>query len=95
MRRVNGPLVGLLAGAGLSSVATGIVLPFLLADIATARGYGTGAASTALTVLAIGTIAGFYAAGRLATRSPTAVAAGSKVAMTAALLFLGYTQAWP
>ena len=92
MKRVNGALIGLLAGAGLSSVATGIVLPFLLADIATARGYGTTAGSAALTMLAVGTIAGSYAAGRLATRSPTAVAAGSMVAMTATLLFLGYTH---
>jgi predicted MFS family arabinose efflux permease len=92
MTRVNGALVGLLTGAGLSSVATGIVLPFLLADIATARGYGTTAGSAALTAFAIGTIAGSYAAGRLATRSHTAVAAGSKLAMTATLLFLGYAH---
>jgi hypothetical protein len=44
-KKVNGGLGGLLDGAGLRSVDTGIVLPFLLADIATARGYGTTAGS--------------------------------------------------
>jgi predicted MFS family arabinose efflux permease len=95
MNRVNGALLGLVAGAGLSSVANGIVLPFLLADIATARGYGTTAGSVTLTVLAIGTIAGSYAAGRLASRSHTAVAAGSKLATAAMMLLLGYARGLP
>jgi hypothetical protein len=46
------------------------VLPFLLADIATTRGYGPGAGSAALTVLAIGNGAGSYAAGALGDPLP-------------------------
>jgi MFS family permease len=93
--RTNAPRVGLLAGAGLGSVATGIVLPFLLADIATARGYGTAAATTALTALAVGTVLGSYAGGKLASRSQSAVAAGSKSAVAATMVFVGLTRGLP
>ena len=93
--RINAPLAGLLAGAGIGAVSTGIVLPFLLADIGTAHGYGTGAGSTALTALAVGTILGSYAGGKFASRSHGAVAAGSKAAVAASMLFLAFASGLP
>lgn len=94
MRR-NASLLGLLAGAGLGSVATGIVLPFLLADISTARGYGTGQASTALTALAAGTILGSYAGGKFTPRAHPALAAASKAAVAASMVFIAFAGGLP
>jgi MFS family permease len=93
--RLNAPLIGLLAGAGVGSVSTGMVLPFLLADVSTARGYGTGQASTALTALAVGTILGSYTGGKFAPRSHGAVAAGSKAAVAASMVFLALAGGLP
>jgi MFS family permease len=93
--RVNAPLIGVLAGAGVGSVSTGMVLSFLLADIGTARGYGTGQASTALTALATGTILGSWAGGRFPTRAHPAVAAGAKAAVAASMVFIAFAGGLP
>ena len=93
--RINAPLIGLLAGAGVGSVSTGMVLSFLLADIGTARGYGTGQASTALTALALGTIAGSWAGGRFPTRTQPAVAAGAKAGVAACMAFVAFAGGLP
>lgn len=93
--RVNAPLIGVLAGAGVGSVSTGMVLSFLLADIGTARGYGTGQASTALTALAVGTILGSWAGGRFRTRAQPAAAAGAKVGVAASMVFVAFAGGLP
>ena len=46
-------------------------------------------------IMALGSIAGSYAAGRLAGCSHTPVAAGSKLALAATLLRLGYARGLP
>lgn len=92
-------LVLLLVGSSLGGVGWGAVLPFLYADIATARGMGASAASITFTAFALGALLAAPLAGRLADQArPVVVATVSRLAMILTVVGLMYannpTEVW-
>src|SRR5689334_13828538 len=84
-------LAVLLVGSSLGAVGWGAVLPFLYADLATARGLGAAAAAGTFTAFAVGALLAAPSAGRLADgSSPVAVTTWARLAMVAAIVALAY-----
>lgn len=90
-------LAVLIAGASIGAIGWGAVLPFLYADIATARGLGASTAAITFSAFALGALLAAPIAGRLADRSrPVVVATAARLAMVlaiAALMFSGSAPA--
>lgn len=86
-------LAVLLLGASVGAIGWGAVLPFLYADIATARGLGASTAAVTFSAFALGALVASPIAGRLADQSrPVVVATVARLAMVAsivALMFAG------
>ena len=84
-------LAVLLVGASLGAIGWGAVLPFLYADIATARGLGASVAAVTFSAFALGALLAAPIAGRLADRSrPVVVATAARLGMVLAVVGLMY-----
>ena len=87
-------LAVLLLGASVGAIGWGAVLPFLYADIATARGLGASTAAITFSAFALGALLAAPVAGRLADQSrPIVVATVARLAMVVsiiALMFAGH-----
>ena len=91
MRSSSRRLAVLLLGASLGAIGWGAVLPFLYADIATARGLGASVAAVTFSAFALGALLAAPIAGRLADRSrPVVVATAARLGMVAAIVALMY-----
>lgn len=84
-------LAVLLFGSSIGAVGWGAVLPFLYADLATARGLGAAAAAVTFTAFAVGALVAAPVAGRLADDAdPVVVGTAARFAMAAAIAALAY-----
>ncbi|WP_375502592.1 MFS transporter [uncultured Jatrophihabitans sp.] len=93
MRSSNRRLAVLLVGASLGAIGWGAVLPFLYADIATARGLGASVAAVTFSAFALGALLAAPIAGRLADRSrPVIVATAARLGMVLAVVALMYAN---
>ncbi len=93
MRSSDRHLAVLLIGASLGAVGWGSVLPFLYADIATARGLGASVAAVTFSAFALGALLAAPIAGRLADRSrPVVVVTVARLGMVLAVVALMYAR---
>ncbi|WP_375484230.1 MFS transporter [uncultured Jatrophihabitans sp.] len=91
MRSSGRRLAILLFGASLGAIGWGAVLPFLYADIATARGMGASVAAVTFSAFALGALLAAPIAGRLADLArPVVVATAARLGMVLAIVALMY-----
>jgi MFS family permease len=87
VRGSTGRLVTLLIGASLGAVGWGAVLPYLYADVASARGLGATTAAVTFTAFALGALVASPVAGRLADRAnPVLVATLARLLLVVTIL---------
>ena len=93
MRRNNRQLAVLIIGSSLGAIGWGAVLPFLYADISTARHLGPSVAAVAFTAFALGALMAAPVAGQLADRSrPVVVATVARLAMVLTIAGLMFAR---
>lgn len=96
MQGNNGRLAVLIGGSSLAVAGYGAVLPYLYADVATARGLGGFAAAGMYTTFALGSLVATPFAGRLADRrDPVTVATLARLGVAVAVLLLAFAPSTP
>jgi MFS family permease len=93
VRRNTRQLAVLIIGSSLGAIGWGAVLPFLYADISTARHLGPSVAAVAFTAFALGALLAAPIAGQLADRArPVVVATAARLAMVLTIAGLMYAR---